>query len=208
MPNRNDILKAMKKIDAEGLPSGSRAKVRYYVAHPDSGAKYPLKALWRVATGLKPRRFHTYKAMNNLKDLGFAIEDQNEDLSGAGAFEQIPDGKEGASIQVTSNRYERDPKLRSACIKHYVEKDGRLACQVCGMDFESRYGEIGHGFIHIHHVNPLGDGEGERAVDPTRDLVPVCPNCHAMLHKKPGKGAYKIKKLKKKLRKRYTNPGN
>ena len=122
------------------------------------------------------------------------------------AFDHIPKGKEGASIQITSNRYERDPKLRSACIKHYIEKDGRLACQVCGMDFESRYGEIGRGFIHIHHDDPLGNGQGERAVDPIRDLVPVCPNCHAMLHKKPGKGAYSVEELKAMMEQQRANP--
>ncbi|HGG04159.1 MAG TPA: hypothetical protein ENK28_01775 [Aliiroseovarius sp.] len=122
------------------------------------------------------------------------------------AFDQIPSGKEGASIQITSNRYERDPKLRSACIKHYIEKDGCLACQVCGMDFENRYGEIGRDFIHIHHVDPLGDGQGKRAVDPVRDLVPICPNCHAMLHKKPGKGAYSIEEVKEMMEQQRTNP--
>lgn len=63
-------------------------------------------------------------------------------------------------------------------------------CAVCGFDFYETYGEIGKNFIHIHHLKPLADlgGEQEVAVD---DLRPVCPNCHAMLHRKK-KGVYSI----------------
>jgi predicted HNH restriction endonuclease len=43
-------------------------------------------------------------------------------------------------------------------------------------------GEIGAGYIEVHHLRPLADAEGERPVDPAADLRPVCPNCHAMLH--------------------------
>ncbi len=113
-------------------------------------------------------------------------------------------GFEGATTQVTVNRYERDPSLREACVDFYMEKDGRLSCQVCGMDFASRYGEIGRGFIHIHHLDPLGNGQGVRNVDPVKDLIPVCPNCHAMLHKKPGKGVYTPEELRERLKNRQA----
>ncbi|HHL42565.1 MAG TPA: hypothetical protein ENJ42_03010 [Hellea balneolensis] len=117
------------------------------------------------------------------------------------ASDHVPAGKEGAVIQATSNQYERKPEYRQACVEYFEGKDGRIACQVCDMDFESRYGEIGRGFIHIHHIDPLGDGQGEREIVPTRDLVPVCPNCHAMLHKKPGIGnAYTLEEIRQRLK--------
>ena len=117
------------------------------------------------------------------------------------AEDHIPQGCEGAEVQVTSNQYERKPEYRQACVEYFEGKDGRIACQVCDMDFESRYGEIGRGFIHIHHIDPLGDGQGEREIVPTRDLVPVCPNCHAMLHKKPGIGnAYTLEEIRQRLK--------
>ncbi len=125
------------------------------------------------------------------------------DLPPAG--EEIPHGREGAEVQVTSSQYERDPKLRRACVEYFVRQDGQLKCQVCDLDFSQRYGEIGRGFIHIHHKDPLGEGQGEREVDPIRDLVPVCPNCHAMLHKKSGKGAYTVKELKKMMEQQRAN---
>lgn len=41
---------------------------------------------------------------------------------------------------------------------------------------------IGKGFIHVPHKKPLVITRGEYTLDPAKDLVPVCPNCHAMLH--------------------------
>jgi 5-methylcytosine-specific restriction protein A len=84
---------------------------------------------------------------------------------------------EGALRRVTVNAYERDPAARAACIT----KHG-LHCAVCGMSFEERYGSVGHGFIHVHHKKPLALRRGEYRLRASTDLVPVCPNCHAMLH--------------------------
>lgn len=84
---------------------------------------------------------------------------------------------EGAKKQVLVNAFERDPKARNACLAKYG-----YSCVVCSMNFAARYGEIGKGFIHVHHKKPLAARRQEYKVVPTRDLVPVCPNCHAMLH--------------------------
>ena len=73
--------------------------------------------------------------------------------------------------------YERNPEAREACLRHHGRR-----CQVCGLDFELRYGEIGKGFIHVHHIVPVSEIGKEHKVDPIKDLMPVCPNCHAMLH--------------------------
>ncbi|RME44545.1 MAG: HNH endonuclease, partial [Chloroflexi bacterium] len=45
------------------------------------------------------------------------------------------------------------------------------------------YGELGKGFIHVHHVIPLSEIDSRYEVDPINDLCPVCPNCHAMIHR-------------------------
>ena len=57
--------------------------------------------------------------------------------------------------------------------------DGEKAPWLHG--FERRYGPIGKGFIHVHHKKPIAAREVYR-LDPVNDLVPVCPNCHSMLH--------------------------
>lgn len=87
--------------------------------------------------------------------------------------------KEGTKTKVFVNRYERNPDARRKCIEHY----GPI-CNVCGFDFELIYGEIGFDYIHVHHLIPLAGQEEEYSVNPIDDLRPVCPNCHAMLHRK------------------------
>jgi len=52
------------------------------------------------------------------------------------------------------------------------------------MNFEATYGPLGTGFIHVHHLRPLKLTDGEYKLDAENDLCPVCPNCHAMLHRK------------------------
>jgi hypothetical protein len=85
---------------------------------------------------------------------------------------------EGAVPRVTVNKYERDPRARKECLDKFGYR-----CTVCDIDFEKRYGELGRGFIHVHHLKELSTvGTGYR-VDPLEDLRPVCPNCHAMLHR-------------------------
>jgi hypothetical protein len=85
--------------------------------------------------------------------------------------------EEGAKSRVVVNRYERDKKARLKCIEYYG-----LACQCCGIDFEKRYGKHGAGFIHVHHRALISKAGGPYHLDPIKDLIPLCPNCHAMVH--------------------------
>ena len=104
---------------------------------------------------------------------------------------------EGAAIRVFVNAYERNPKARQACINHYGAR-----CIVCRFDFSKEYGKrIGDGFIHVHHTFPLHLRKAKYNVDPIEDLKPVCPNCHAMLHKSdPPYSVKDIQSLLKKAR--------
>lgn len=86
---------------------------------------------------------------------------------------------EGLARAVLINEYERSSAARQRCIDHYG-----LKCQACQADFEAIYGPIGHGFIHIHHRVPIASIGKDYRVDPIKDLIPVCPNCHAMLHRR------------------------
>ena len=85
---------------------------------------------------------------------------------------------EGLRRTIVVNAYERNPAARQKCIDHY----GTI-CAVCNIDFEEAYGDIGKGFIHVHHLTPLADIGKMYEVDPVKDLRPVCPNCHSMLHR-------------------------
>ena len=85
--------------------------------------------------------------------------------------------EEGAVTQVLVNRYERDPSARERCIEHYG-----TTCVVCGLKMSDVYGQEVAGLIHVHHLTPLASVGGPSTVDPIRDLRPVCPNCHAVIH--------------------------
>jgi 5-methylcytosine-specific restriction protein A len=85
---------------------------------------------------------------------------------------------EGTANQITQTRYERNPYARTVCINHYG-----YSCSVCEFDFEKRFGELGKNFIHVHHLTQVATVGKTYEVDPIKDLRPVCPNCHAMLHR-------------------------
>jgi 5-methylcytosine-specific restriction enzyme A len=85
---------------------------------------------------------------------------------------------EGAATQVTQTRYERNVFARNQCLTHYG-----YSCSVCDFNFEKFYGNLGYKFIHVHHLTQVATRKQEYKVDPIHDLRPVCPNCHAMLHK-------------------------
>ena len=84
---------------------------------------------------------------------------------------------DGAVRKVEINSYERDPKARKACLQKHGTR-----CAVCKISFEEYYGQVGKDFIHVHHLDPLGRRRKAKRIDPIKDLIPVCPNCHAMLH--------------------------
>ena len=54
-------------------------------------------------------------------------------------------------------------------------------------------------FIHIHHTLELSRVPPAYQVDPVNDLRPVCPNCHAMIHRGPGQ-ALPVDELRRRLR--------
>lgn len=85
---------------------------------------------------------------------------------------------EGLKKVVVVNSYERNPKARQKCIEYW-----KPICQVCDLDFYKKYGEIGKGFIHVHHIIPISEIGVEYEIDPKKDLIPVCPNCHSIIHR-------------------------
>lgn len=79
---------------------------------------------------------------------------------------------------ISVNARERDPLNRSLCFARHG-----WSCAVCGLNTAQRYGAIAEGFIEAHELfRPLDDGQVQE-FDPARDLVPVCPTCHALIHR-------------------------
>lgn len=111
---------------------------------------------------------------------------------------------EGSKIPVSGWRIERNFEARKACLTYHGHK-----CKLCNFDFEAKYGDLGEGYIHVHHVNPISDYNGERPVNPVEHLIPVCPNCHAMIHRggKTRSVDEISRRLKKKWKKRESDRG-
>lgn len=99
---------------------------------------------------------------------------------------------EGSRQSVLVNKYERNTRAREKCIEYHG-----VICKACGFDFEENYGEVGEGFIHVHHIVPVAEIGESYQVDPINDLIPVCPNCHSMIHKR--KPPYSINEIREML---------
>ena len=105
---------------------------------------------------------------------------------------------EGVEHQYNLTKKERNPELRRKCIEYYKQLwGGNIHCICCGFDFGKAYGKLGEGYIEVHHVNPHHTFEGEHMVDPVQDLIPLCSNCHSMIHRVEGQGkCMTLKQLK------------
>lgn len=99
----------------------------------------------------------------------------------------------GETADIGVNRFERDREARAACLTHKGTR-----CAVCRLDFEERYGDIGRSYIEVHHRFSAFDVDEDYVLDPVRDLDPVCPNCHAMLHRT--RPAMSVSALRRRLR--------
>lgn len=104
---------------------------------------------------------------------------------------------EGAISKVYVNKYERNPLARRMCIAYHG-----ASCNVCHFDFYAIYGNLGKGYIHVHHLTSIASIGKEYTLIPEKDLIPVCPNCHAMIHKE--KPALHPEELRTLIRKTLT----
>jgi hypothetical protein len=104
---------------------------------------------------------------------------------------------EGRRKHYYTVKYERVPKNRTEAIRIHG-----LKCIVCGFDFEEAYGELGRGFIEVHHTKPLYTLDEEKIVNPETDLVCLCSNCHKMIHRRRNI-ILTVKELSEKVMKQY-----
>lgn len=100
---------------------------------------------------------------------------------------------EGQQSYRVVSTYERDPQLRRQALKYHG-----FSCKACGFDFEAFYGEYGAGYIEVHHIEPLSQRGGPVEVDPQIDLVPLCANCHAVVHRRRDE-TLSLEQLKEKI---------
>lgn len=153
---------ALRHLDADGtLTEAMRVMSLWHTYQKHKAEKEALKRLRRQRTKQKAQEAKSAQDESRQDELC----PTDEELT------------EGRPTQTTLTRYERSQRLRQRCLQ---QKGYR--CAVCGMDFESVYGEIGRGYIEVHHVRPISTYNSEHEV-PDSELVPLCSNCHAMIHR-------------------------
>lgn len=206
--------------NVDGLERGEEKKIKLCYRGKDYSAHIQMENSSRLRTKLTwtkalTKNIHSYaeypymrfeKKDSNLYYVDFIYEANYDSVVLDGNemwYEMQNDScgsrKEGRVISYYSNKYERDIKNRKAAIKIHG-----LRCKACGFDFQEKYGELGIGFIEIHHKVPLFSLEEEILVNPYTDLVPVCSNCHRMIHQKKG-FTYSIEELKTAINKANKN---
>jgi len=152
-----------KRIMNELIPSpdgrGVEEKLAYELP-PESSLTIGEFGVWQIKLSKSDAEFEIYESGDvNKNDIDVLIE--------------------GRDVSLELTKYERNSKARELCIAHHGD-----SCKVCDMNFGLVYGKVGYGFIHVHHIIPISEQDGEYEVDPVNDLVPLCPNCHAMAHRR------------------------
>jgi len=195
MPNFKDlddpkaVLKAIGEYDRLGqtafLSRYGFGKARNFILLY-AGRSYDSKAIVGAAYGYqfgKPLRSTDFSGgmatvVPLLGGLGFRVVALDVNDSTVALPEEVPDSMwEGGKRTVTVNFYERCPKARVRCIEAHGS-----SCAICGFDFGRVYGDDFLGFIHVHHKTPVSQVGAPYKVDPQKDLIPVCPNCHSVIH--------------------------
>ncbi len=128
-------------------------------------------------------------------EIEFSMEITDVDEENYESYDDVSSGKEGKQKVYYVTRYERNPVNRRKAIEIHGTK-----CKVCGFDFGEVYGEIGNGLVEVHHIVPLHDKKEEIIVNPQTDLVPVCANCHRIIHHTRYK-TYTIEEVKNMIQK-------
>ena len=122
--------------------------------------------------------FSLYLVDEYKKDSRAEGNEENDDEYGLESW-VILAGTEGKKVAYYTTKYERKRQYRDAAIRIHGCK-----CTVCGFDFAESYGDVGKGFIEVHHVKPLYSLDEETIPNPATDMVCLCPNCHRMIHRK------------------------
>jgi len=86
--------------------------------------------------------------------------------------------EEGALKLSVTRKFERSRINRAICLRHHG-----FRCQGCGLLLQELYGALGANVIHVHHLVPVSKMGGSYVLDPKLDLIPLCPNCHNIVHR-------------------------
>ena len=124
--------------------------------------------------------------------------DNNAELNTVSNEDEELERYEGRITEAKVLRRKRNRAARQKCLE-----DSGYTCYVCGFNFEKAYGDIGKGFLEVHHTKPLSTYDEEHVI-PQSELCAICSNCHSMVHRK--REVLDIEELKNLMRKANNTP--
>ena len=83
---------------------------------------------------------------------------------------------EGEEKKYFITRRERSRRNRLLCLSIHGHR-----CAACQNDPTEYFTSISS-IVEVHHIEPIATLTSPRPYNPATDLVPLCPNCHRMVH--------------------------
>lgn len=103
--------------------------------------------------------------------------------------------EEGKILTKLHKKRERNQKLIQLKKSQILKQTGKLLCEICDFDFESKYGRLGKGYIECHHNKPLSSLKENETIK-LSDLSILCSNCHSIIHRtRPWKSVLEMKEI-------------
>jgi 5-methylcytosine-specific restriction protein A len=145
----------------------------------------PLQRNWKVALGFRVEITCKVTApkessciLGSVKSVMIPLIASMAELIG---YDTIPQKGfiEGDLTQTLINKRERNPRNRLLCLSIHGD-----SCGVCKSNPKIDFGTILGEILEVHHIEPLSEIEAAKVYDPKKDLIPLCPNCHRMIHKR------------------------
>jgi predicted HNH restriction endonuclease len=132
---------------------------------------------WR--DGVRESDAQTFNRILVLAGVSENASSKEPNAPSAAADEGLESALEGSATKRFVTTYERNPRYRRQAIAIHG-----LRCQACDTDMGETYGPYAAGLIHVHHTVPVSTLDAPRPIDPATELSPVCPNCHAVIHRR------------------------
>lgn len=192
-----DIINNYKRKNPETILSRRAADIRDQLILKENVANYITSELVLQSSLWRPKLYNKGNILAKcyskdklpnedilLKDLRLFIDyyqqiiisDSSEDLNDA-----ILDcnSLEERKIRRLHARFDRQGNIAKK-----VKQRKKYKCEVCGLTFTDKYGDIGKNYIEAHHLIPFNKlKEGVTKLDIDNDFAVLCSNCHRMIHK-------------------------
>ena len=170
---KGDLFATIEDYEAFGIAVPTKQGAQYLEVIPASRANNH----WR--DGVRSTDLATFQRIVTAAGLAPIIVSEGDLFKWSAAGNDLESDQEGSVTLRYVTTYERNPRYRRQAIAIHG-----LRCMACDLDMGEIYGPLGEGLIHVHHVEPVSTFEAPKRIDPACDLVPVCPNCHSVIHRK------------------------